>query len=45
LMAPMGDNIRMPGIFGEAVEPGSSPTATAAFVAWAGRDPAFFSNL
>ncbi len=39
LMAPMGDNIRMPGIFGPEVEAGPSPTPTASFVAWAGRTP------
>lgn len=39
LMAPMGDNVRMPGIFGDEVEAGSSPTPTDAFVAWAGRQP------
>lgn len=39
LMAPMGDNIRMPGIFGDEVDPGASPTPTESFVAWAGRRP------
>lgn len=39
LMAPMGDNIRMPGIFGPEADAGPSPTATDAFVAWAGRQP------
>lgn len=39
LMAPMGGNIRMPGIFGDEVDAGASPTPTDAFVAWAGRNP------
>lgn len=41
LMEPMGDNIRMPGIFGAEVDAGAAPTATESFVAWAGRNPAF----
>ena len=41
LMAPMGDNIRMPGIFGDEVNADPSSSATASFVAWAGRDPEF----
>lgn len=39
LLAPMADNIRMPGIFGTPVDPGPTPTPTAAFVAWSGRSP------
>lgn len=40
LLEPMGDNIRMPGIFGPAVDPGPNPSPTDRFVAWAGRQPA-----
>lgn len=40
LLEPMGDNVRMPGIFGPAVEVGADASATDAFVAWTGRQPA-----
>ncbi len=41
LLEPMGDNIRMPGIFGPEVKAPSSASETEQFVAWTGRNPAF----
>lgn len=39
LLAPMGDNVRMPGIFGPEVQVSASASATNQFVAWTGREP------
>lgn len=39
LLAPMGDNIRMPGIFAPAIAIDESTTATEQFIAWTGRRP------
>lgn len=41
LLEPMGDNVRMPGIFGPAVEVTADATDQDRFVAWTGRDPGF----
>ncbi len=39
LMAPMGDNVRMPGIFGPEVDCADDASPTDRFVAWTGRQP------
>lgn len=44
LLSPMGDNIRMPGIFGPEVEVPSDSAPVRRFIAWSGRDPAFCSR-
>jgi len=41
LLAPMGDNVRMPGIFGPALDVADDASVQQRFLGWTGRDPSW----